>query len=131
MYRRISPRNPSSGAAFELYVFLTEWIKLQLAWSSVSNIIVTFFLLWTCSLFMLFFWFSIKVLHSLFEIPFSKHSDRNHIETILPTYIANQLPSLHMTQPLSRGISKQTLLPNKHCAKYIHMIFKFLSIIYQ
>ena len=79
-------------------------------------------------IYLLFFWFSMKVLYSLSEIPFSKHS--YHTETSLSIFTANQLPSFHMTQSLLRGISEQTLFPNKYCAKYIYMIFRFLNIIY-
>ena len=89
-------------------------MKLQLVQSSVSDIILIFSLPWTCYLFMLFFWFSMKVLHSLFEIPLSKHS--YHTKTSLPIYNTNQLPSFHMKQSLLRGISEQTF-PNKYCAK--------------
>ena len=78
-------------------------------------------------IYLLFFWFLMKVLHSLFEIPFSK--DSYHIETSIPIYIANQLPSFHMTQSLLRGISEQTLSSNKYYAKYIYMTFRFSNII--
>ena len=79
-------------------------------------------------IYLLFFWFSVKVLHSLFKISLSKHS--YHIETSLLISIANQLPSFHMRQFLMRGISEQTLFPNKYCAKYIYVIFRFLNIAY-
>lgn len=80
------------------------------------------------SIYLSFFLFSKKVLYSLFEISFSKHWYQ--IETNLPIYIANQVPRFHMTLILLRGISEETLFPNKHCAKYIFMIFRYLSIIY-
>lgn len=78
-----------------------------------------------------------EVLHSLFKIPFSKQS--YHIETSLTIYIANQLPSFYMRgieedweeyDSLLRGIFEQTLFSNKNCAKDIHLIFRFLNIIY-
>ena len=79
-------------------------------------------------IYLLLFWFSIKLLQILFEIPFSKHS--YHIKTGLPIYITNQLPSFHMTQSLLRRICVQAQFSNKNCVKYIHLIFRFLNITY-
>ena len=79
-------------------------------------------------IYLLLFWFSIKLLHILFEIPFSKHS--YHTKAGLPIYIANQLPSFHMRQSLLRGICVQALFLKKNCVKYIHLIFRFLNITY-
>ena len=75
-------------------------------------------------IYLLFFWFSVKVLHSLFEISLSKHS--YHIETSLLISIANQLPSFHMRQFLMRGISEQTLF-SKHLCDF--QIFKYCLLI--
>ena len=109
-----------------IYLFQSQ-LKSQLNRSSVFNNILTFSLLGTCYLFICRS-FSKKLLYSLFEIPFSKRWYQK--ETNLPIYITNQGPRFHMILILLRGISEETLFPNKHYAKQICMIFKYLSIIY-
>ena len=67
-------------------------------------------------IYLLLFWFSIKLLHILFKIPFSKHS--YHIKTGLPIYIANQqLPSFHMTLSLliERDLHTDIIFKEKLC----------------